>query len=207
MHDPPSSPPANIDATNCLMNASSALAESAAFDRQQIHDELRQRRATFHAILDSSPAGELLQPSNGTRWNNEELLFHMLFGYIVVVALIRIIKVLGLLPRPATKPVAFLLKASSRLFNSINYWGSRLGANLYNHRRMGPKFDRVTASLATTLDRTSEASLRRGMHYPTSWDPFFKAYMTLADLFHYPTQHFDFHQRQLQLDSVQPHRP
>jgi hypothetical protein len=29
--------------------------------------------------------------------------------------------------------------------------------------------------------------------------------MTLADVFHYPTQHFDFHQRQLQLESAQPH--
>jgi DinB superfamily len=185
----------------------SAPARPALVDRQQLRDELRQRRETFHAILDSSSTHELLKPSNGTRWNNEELLFHMLFGYVVVVALIRMIKVLGLLPPPATKPLAFVLNASSRPFNAINYWGSRLGAKLYNHRRMGPKFDRVAASLATTLDRTSEASLRRGMHYPTRWDPFFKEYMTLADVFHYPTQHFDFHQRQLQLDSAQPHRP
>ncbi len=189
------------------MNPASAPAESPALDRQQIHDELRQRRATLHAILDSTTAGELLRSSNGTRWNNEELLFHMLFGYIVVVALIRIIKVFGLLPRPATKPFALLLNASSRPFNAINYWGSRCGAKLYNHRRMSAKFDRVAASLATTLDRTSEASLRRGMHYPTRWDPFFRGYMTLADVFHYPTQHFDFHQRQLRLESAQPHRP
>jgi hypothetical protein len=187
------------------MNPSSASADSGVLDRQPIHDELRQRRATFHAILDSSAAGELLHPSNGTRWNNEEPLFHMLFGYIVVVALIRMIKALGLLPRPVTKPFALLLNASIRPFNAINYWGSRLGAKVYNHRRMGLKFDRVAASLDTTLDRTSEASLRRGMYYPTRWDPFFKEYMTLADVFHYPTQHFDFHQRQLQLESAQSH--
>jgi DinB superfamily len=185
----------------------SAPARPAAVDRQQLRDELRQRRETFHAILDSSSTRELLKPSNGTRWNNEELLFHMLFGYIVVVALIRIIKVLGLLPRSATKPLAFVFNAFIRPFNAINYWGARLGAKLYNQQRMGPKFDRVAASLATTLDQTSEASLRRGMHYPTQWDPFFKEYMTLADVFHYPTQHFDFHQRQLHLDSAQPHRP
>ena len=33
----------------------------------------------------------------------------------------------------------------------------------------------------------------------TSWDPFFADYMTLADIYHYPTQHFRFHQRQLTL--------
>ena len=31
------------------------------------------------------------------------------------------------------------------------------------------------------------------------WDLFFKDFMTLADLYHYPTKHFDFHQRQLTL--------
>src|SRR6266508_361000 len=99
---------------------------SETLNRQQIHVELRQRRERFHAILDSSTAGELRQPSNGTRWDNEELLFHMLFGYIVVVVLIRIIKTLGLLPRSTTKPFALLLNASTRPFNAINYWGARL---------------------------------------------------------------------------------
>jgi hypothetical protein len=37
------------------------------------------------------------------------------------------------------------------------------------------------------------------MHYPTTWDPFFDAYMTLADIYRYPTRHFRFHQRQLTL--------
>jgi hypothetical protein len=37
------------------------------------------------------------------------------------------------------------------------------------------------------------------MHYPMTWDPFFADYMTLADIYHYPTQHFRFHQRQLTL--------
>ena len=37
------------------------------------------------------------------------------------------------------------------------------------------------------------------MRYPTTWDPFFTSYMTLADIYRYPTQHFRFHQRQLTL--------
>jgi hypothetical protein len=188
------------------MNPPSAAAGLPALDRHHIHDELRQRRETFHAILASSTAGELRRLTNGTRWNNQELLFHMLFGYMVVVVLLRMIKVLGLLPRPTTKPFALLLSAASRPFNAINYWGSHLGALYYNDRRMGAKFDRVTTSLANALDRTRDASLRRGMCFPTRWDPFFKDYMTLADVFHYPTQHFDFHQRQLTLRSAGPYR-
>lgn len=166
-------------------------------DRQAIRDELHQRRETFHTILDSMSPDDLHRPSNGTRWNNEQLMFHLLFGYIVVVVLIPMVKVLGLLPRPATKPFAYLLNALTGPFNVVNYWGSRLAATVYNHQRMGPKLDRVIASLTTKLDRATDASLQRGMYYPTRWDPFFKEYMTLADIFHYPTQHFDFHLKQL----------
>ena len=35
------------------------------------------------------------------------------------------------------------------------------------------------------------------MSFPTRWDPFFTPTMTLAEVYHYPTQHFDFHRGQL----------
>jgi hypothetical protein len=34
-------------------------------------------------------------------------------------------------------------------------------------------------------------------------DPFFKNYMTLADVYHYPTRHFMFHSKQLSAGSPQ----
>ena len=61
---------------------------------------------------------------------------------------------------------------------------------------MGRRFDRVVAKLLRRLDRESDSELARGMHYPTSWDPYFKASMTLADIYRYPTQHFEHHRRQ-----------
>ncbi len=33
------------------------------------------------------------------------------------------------------------------------------------------------------------------MHFPPSWDPFFKDSMSLYDVYRYATQHFDFHQQ------------
>lgn len=55
-----------------------------------------------------------------------------------------------------------------------------------------------------TGDRTREswretAMIARMCHYPASWDPCFKAYMTLADVYRYPTRHFEHHRRQLSL--------
>ena len=168
-------------------------------DRQRIRDELQERRQIFRVTLDSSSAEDLKRPSIGTRWTNEELLFHLLFGYVIVIVLIGMAKLLGRLPRPATKPFASLLNTLTGSFNVANYWGSRLGAKVYTPRRMGPEFERVIASMSKKLDRATEDSLQRGMHYPTRWDPFFKDYMTLADIFRYPTQHFDFHLHQLSL--------
>jgi hypothetical protein len=35
------------------------------------------------------------------------------------------------------------------------------------------------------------------MHFPVGWDPYFKDVMTVADVYRYPTQHYDHHRRQL----------
>jgi hypothetical protein len=37
------------------------------------------------------------------------------------------------------------------------------------------------------------------MTFPTHWDPYFTERMTLRDVYHYATRHFDHHRRQLTL--------
>jgi hypothetical protein len=64
---------------------------------------------------------------------------------------------------------------------------------------MEAKFDAVIVSLCRRLERESTLDMERGMAFPVRWDPFFKPFMTLGDVYHYPTQHFDFHRRQLTL--------
>lgn len=54
-------------------------------------------------------------------------------------------------------------------------------------------------ALARRLEHESPDSLARSMPFPTRWDPFFTAGMTLADVYAYGTQHFDFHAKQLSL--------
>lgn len=169
-------------------------------DRQAIWDELERARATFHRLLDGACEADLRQPSNGTRWSNRQLLFHMLFGYLVVRALLVLMGLFGRVPDSFSTVFARLLDAACRPFHVINYLGSCVGARVFGPARMSRAFDRVIDDLERHLLRASETKLRRGMHYPTSWDPFFKDYMTLADLYRYPTQHFDFHRRQLALD-------
>ena len=56
-------------------------------DREVVRDEMEQARETFHRLLDSATVAELSRPSNGTKWTNGQLLFHMLFGYLIVIRL------------------------------------------------------------------------------------------------------------------------
>jgi DinB superfamily len=167
--------------------------------KQAIYDELAAAQATFRQLFVAMTADDLERRSNGTRWTNREMLFHMLFGYFVVRALLPMVKAFGYAPRPVSRGFAAILNAGTRPFHPINYFGSWAGGRLLSPASMQRRFDRVTQKLARQLARESARSLARGMYFPPRWDPFFKPYMTLREVYHYPTQHFEFHRGQLAL--------
>jgi hypothetical protein len=141
-----------------------AMAEVGAYsgppvDRRAISAELADARVRLQALLGSADTSDLRRPSNGTRWTNEQLLFHMVFGYLVVRVLLRLVRAVSRLPAPVGRGFAVLLDSTSE----------------------------------------PEAALRRGMAFPTSWDPYVKPYMTLADVYRFPNLHFQHHSRQLTL--------
>lgn len=166
-------------------------------DRAAIRVELGRARREFHSVVSNADEDDLRRSSNGTRWTNRQLLFHMLFGYLVVRALLPLVKVVSRLPDVVGQTFADVLNAATGPFNVINYWGSVAGARLYGDRRMIRKFDAVVSRLEERLATEAEESLARSMAYPVRWDPFFKSVMTVADVYHYPTQHFEFHRHQL----------
>jgi hypothetical protein len=171
----------------------------AALDRAAVRAEMDQARADFRRLVTGAAPADLRRLSDGTRWTNQQLLFHMLFGYLIVRALLILVRIFGLLPDAASRVFARLLDSARRPFHLVNYLGSRVGARLIPPRRMPAVLDHVITVLQQHLERETESALRRGMHYPVTWDPFFACHMTLADLYRYPTRHFRFHQRQLTL--------
>lgn len=176
----------------------------AALDRAAVIAEMDQARRDFRRLVAGATAADLRQASDGTRWANRELLFHMLFGYLVVRALLVLARVFGLLPDAASKAFAGLLDSARGPFDLVNYLGSRAGARILSPRRMSRMLDHVIAGLQHRLRRETETALRAGLHYPATWDPLFTSYMTLADIYRYPTRHFRFHQRQLTLTPSTP---
>ncbi|WP_405942610.1 DinB family protein [Streptomyces sp. NBC_00207] len=175
------------------------MMNAIAMDRQAVHEDYERARQTFHRLLDSASEEELSSATHGTRWTNEQLLWHMLFGYMVVLRLLLLVRVFHRLPRSASRVFARALDAATVPFDWVNYVGPRGAVKFYGPQRMGAAFDRVIDSLHRHLISETDARLARGMHYPVRWDPFFKDFMTLADIYRYPTQHFDFHRRQLTL--------
>jgi hypothetical protein len=174
--------------------------DDSAVDRAEIAADLERARVEFHRLLAEVERHDAwATPTRGTQWTNEQLLFHMVFGYMIVQRLLVLVKMFSQLPDQVSRGFARLLNSATRAFDAINYYGSRPGTLVYNRHRIGAKIDRVIAALQRKLAHESDDTLRCGMHFPTRWDPFFTDYMTLEDVYRYPGQHFDFHERQLNI--------
>ena len=176
-------------------------------DRSAITDGYRRACAELEDALAQAGDADLRRRSAGTRWSNEELLFHMVFGYMVVRNLLPLVKIFGHLPPALNTAFARLLNAGTLPFDSVNYWGSRAAARVYNRHLMASKLRRVTATPGTSLENESQRSLALHMAFPTRWDPFFTPVMTVADVYAYPTRHFVFHAKQLSLPLNQDSPP
>ena len=97
---------------------------TAPLDRAAVVAGYRRNCAELEAALAAAAPEALRRRSAGTRWSNEELLYHMVFGYIVVLALLPLVRLFGRLPVSANRGFARLLNAGTAPFDVVNYWGS-----------------------------------------------------------------------------------
>jgi len=175
--------------------------------RAGIVAELERCRADLHWLLEQATPGELRAASIGTRWTNEQLLFHMVFGFVVVRTLLPLVRLVSRLPAPVGRGFARVLDALHRPFHVVNYLGSCAAALLFNRHRMGALCDRTIGSLHRSLQRQSDVQLGRGMPFPVRWDPYFTAFMTVEQVYAYPAQHYAHHRAQLALTAARERRP
>jgi hypothetical protein len=172
---------------------------SGQMDRGSIHAELELARGTFQTLVATASPSDLRRPTVGTRWTNQQLLFHMLLGYLVVLRLVPLVRFFGRLPDRYSLRFARVLNAGSRPFHVVNYLGACAGALVFHGPRLAAKFDRTITALHRRLDDEPDENLARRMHFPVDWDPHFRDTMTLLEVYHYGTQHYAFHARQLTL--------
>lgn len=162
--------------------------------------ELESTRSTFLAVIDSLSTEDLRRSSKIAGWTNGEILFHMAFGFLIIPSLVRMIRFWSLFPRSFSKPFAALLDVSTPLFNLINGLGPHLGARIYAGKSVGKKYDRAYVKIVRMLKSSTETDLAAGMYYPKSWDPLFGSYVTLEELFHYPSAHLLSHLKQMRTE-------
>jgi hypothetical protein len=174
-----------------------AAHDGMAMDRRDIDADLERVTADFRGLLDSVTRAELRTPTDGTKWTNKQLLFHMLFGFIVVCVLLPLVKGFARLPPAVSRTFAAILNAGTRPFHVLNYLSALPGGTTLSNPAMWRLMDSTIEHLRGSLARESERTLGLSMHFPVGWDPYFKDVMTVADVYHYPTQHYDHHRRQL----------
>jgi hypothetical protein len=124
----------------------------------------------------------------------------MVFGFLVVRRLLPLVRLLSVLPAPVGRGFAAVLDAGRVPFHWVNYAGSCGGALVFNEARMGRLCDRTIDGLVRSLEQEPERRLARGMPFPTSWDPYFEPFMSLAAVYAYPVRHYAHHRAQLTLD-------
>jgi hypothetical protein len=119
-------------------------------------------------------------------WTNKQLLFQMLFGFILVRALMPLVNGFGRLPTAASRTFAAILNAGTRPFHVLNYLSALPGGTVLSSRVMGKLMDSTIEHLRGRLARESDHTLELAMHFPVGRDPYFKDTMTVADVCHYP---------------------
>ena len=160
-----------------------------------IQQQMEQARLDFHELVKRASAEDLRRRSAGTRWTNRQVLFHMVFGYLIVRPLLPLVHALGRLGW--SRRFAAALNAADRPFHLINYIGSVVGGQLLPPKAMAALLDRTLRALQRRLAAETGAGLALTMRFPTAWDPYFQPQMTVAEVYHYGTQHFNHHKRQL----------
>ena len=99
-----------------------------------VSNEMRRAQADFHQLIGEASSGDLRRRSNGTRWTNRQLLFHMVFGYVIVRTLMPLVHALGRLGHG--RGFAATLNAGRRPFHVINYLGSCGGGHVLTTRAL-----------------------------------------------------------------------
>ena len=156
----------------------------------------------FDRLVARADADQLDAPSNGTRWTNRQLLFHMWFGQRIARTFIPLIGGFSRLPPAASRTWSRILTAATRPYDWINYAASAAGGRVVRPGTIRKWMRRDTAWLLRWAEAASAVDLARGMSVPTSWDPYFLPWMNRADLLNWAPKHYRHHRAQLTLTHI-----
>lgn len=94
-------------------------------------------RADLHALVRGASVADLRRRTDGTRWTNQEMLFHMVSGYMIVRRLLPLGRLFGRLPDRFSRTFATLLNTATRPFTSSTT-SARRGERSFFMDRVSP---------------------------------------------------------------------
>src|SRR3954453_1291736 len=90
-----------------------------AVDRASLHREMEDVRLEIRWLLSSVTTEDLRRGTRGTRWTNGELLYHIVFRYMIVGTLLPLVPTMGRAPDVVSRAFAGLLNAGTRPFHFV----------------------------------------------------------------------------------------
>lgn len=183
-------------------------AEASGVERGGVALPQQQRAALtwvtedFDALVGGARVDELVRPTRGTRWTNEQLLFHMWFGQRIARVFVPVLGGFSRLPPGASVGWSRLLGSLTRPYDWVNFAAPVAGSRVVPLPRVRQWMRQDTQWLLRWGDEASAVDLARGMTVPASWDPYFTPWMSRLDVLDWAPKHYRHHRAQLTLEAT-----
>lgn len=149
--------------------------------REALRAELEATRQAFYALADSLSREDWTKPTPNPAWNVGEMMFHITTAPNFLPGDVWLIQHLR-----------FVLYPPAFLFHRFNEWYTRRGARQYTLATIKQAYDKAHARTLQALDSIGDDDWQESAHYP-NWDPMLSGTVTIEQLFHYVTRHFEAH--------------
>ena len=149
--------------------------------RESLRVELETTRQGFYALADSLSPEDWTKPTPNPAWNVGEMMFHITVAPRFLSEDLRMIRYLG----RTLYPPGFI-------FHRFNKWYTRHGARQYTLATIKQAYDKAHARTLQALDSVGDDEWHKSARYP-GWDPMLSGTVTIEQLFHYVSRHFEAH--------------
>ena len=149
--------------------------------RESLREELEETRAAYHALLEEIGEEAYGLPSINPAWKIGEMLYHIITAVRFLPQDVRMMRGGRMMMPPAW------------LFNFFNVWFTRLAGRKQNRRLLAAEYDRRHKIVVVLLESINDEEWQLSAEYPDVGGAMDGSRRTLADMFHYLTEHFEEH--------------
>jgi len=149
--------------------------------REQLREEIEATRLAFHALADELRPEDWHKPTSNPKWDVGTMMFHMTVATNYLPADVAMIRRLNVV----IYPPAFI-------FHAFNEFVTRNGARRYSLDTIKVAYDKAHKQTIKALDSVKDDEWSKSAVFP-GYDPMLKGRVTIKDLFHYVSRHFELH--------------